>query len=144
MHREAMVGFLLLASACASSRVPETRPLVGGGSEVDLSRIVEAALEADARAESADSIYAPYATVVADGRLRRGPPRFAGIGEQGEVAVTNTQTQISSTTAWAEVGYRWLSDRSNRAQAGRALFVLVPAQNRLGWRIVQLHSSTVR
>jgi hypothetical protein len=34
--------------------------------------------------------------------------------------------------------------RSNQAQIGQASFGVTPAQNRPGWGIVQLHSSTAR
>ena len=46
---------------------------------MDIGRTIEQALEADAEAESGDALYAPYATVIADGTLRRGTPRYAGV-----------------------------------------------------------------
>jgi hypothetical protein len=64
--------------------------------------------------------------------------------EGGEIAITSTQLQTRGTTAWGSVEYRWTSDRTQRAQAGRASVVLAPAQGRNGWWIVQAHSSTVR
>jgi hypothetical protein len=123
--------------------MPEVRPQPGGGSELKISRVLEEVLEADNRAEPADSLYAPYATVIADGRLRRVPPRFAGIAEQGEVAITNTGAN-QWHDAWGNLEYRWVSARSNRAQVGQASFVLSRAQHRSAWWIVQLHSSTAR
>jgi hypothetical protein len=124
--------------------MPETRALAGGASEIEISQVVEQALQADARLEPAESLYAPYATVIGDGAVRRRPPRYAGVSEGGEIAITSTQLQTRGTTAWGSVEYRWMSDRSQRAQAGRASLVLVPAQGRNGWWIVQAHSSTVK
>jgi hypothetical protein len=144
MRRELGLGLFALTAACASGKMPATRTLASGGNEVEISRIIEAAVELDGRGEPADSLYAPYATIIADGRLRRVAPRFAGVSEGGQIAITNTQLQSRGTAAWADVEYRWISDRSNRAQVGRASFVLAPAQGRPGWWIVQAHSSTVR
>jgi hypothetical protein len=144
MGRETCLAFLTLAAACATSRMPETRALSTGGGEAEVSRVIEEALLADSRGQSADTLYAPYVTIVADGRLRRAPPRFAGVAPQGELAITNTQLQSRGGAAWSDVEYRWVSDQSNRFQLGRASFVLTPAQGRQGWWIVQVHSSTVR
>jgi hypothetical protein len=144
MVREMCLAFLGMATACSSSRIPETRAVAGGGGEAEISRVIEEALLADSRGQAADMLYAPYVTIVADGRLRRVPPRFAGISEQGELAITSTQLQSRGGAAWGDVEYRWVSDRSNRFQLGRASFVLTPAQGRQGWWIVQAHSSTVR
>ena len=135
---------LLLILGCGSSRMPEVRSQPGGGNELEISRTIEGALEADSRAESADSLYAPFASIIADGRPRRDRPRFAGVAEQGEVAITSTQLQTRGSAAWGHLEYRWVSSRSNRAQVGHASFVLTPAQHRPGWWIVQLHSSTAR
>lgn len=144
MTREATIVWALFTTGCAAKRLPETRPVAGVGSEIEIGRTIEQALEADAQAESADSLYAPYATVIADGRLRRGTPRYAGVVGEGEIAITNTQLQIRGAAAWGNAEYRWVSVQSNRAEIGRASFVLVPAQGRDGWWIVQAHSSTVR
>lgn len=143
MNRERGVTLLLILG-CGSSPMPQVKPQPGGGNELEISRIIEGALEADSRGEPAESLYAPFASVIAEGRLRREPPRFAGVAVQGEVAITNTQLQTRGTAAWGNLEYRWVSNRSNRAQVGHASFVLTPAQHRAGWWIVQLHSSTAR
>ena len=144
MVRETCLALLGLTAACASSRMAETRALAGSGGEAEISRVIEQALLADSRGQRADTLYAPYVTVIADGRLRRALPRFAGVDQQGELAITSTQLQNRGGAAWGNVEYRWVSDRSNRFQLGRASFVLTPAQGRQGWWIVQAHSSTVR
>lgn len=144
MGRETYIAFLGLAAACASSRLPETRALASGGGETEISRVIEEALVADSRGQAADTLYAPYVTIVADGRLRRAPPRFAGVAQQGELAITNTQLQSRGGAAWSDVEYRWVSERSSRFQLGRASFVLTPAHGRQGWWIVQVHSSTAK
>jgi hypothetical protein len=143
MPRNRLTGLWLLA-ACGSGRMPEARPLAGGGNEVEINRLMEEALAADGRGESADSLYAPYATVTADGKLRRRPPRFAGISGDGEIAITSTQLQSSAGAAWGDVEYRWVTARSNRVQVGRASLVVTAARGRPGWWIVQAHSSTVK
>jgi hypothetical protein len=144
MVRKTCLTLVGLTAACSSSRMPETRALAGGGGEAEISRVIEEALLADSRGQAADTLYAPYATIVADGRLRRTLPRFAGVTHQGELAITSTQLQNRGGAAWGDVEYRWVSERSNRFQLGRASFVLTPAQARQGWWIVQVHSSTVR
>jgi hypothetical protein len=144
MAGEARVVLLLLAGACSHQRMPEARPIIGGGNEAEISSVIEQALEADSRSQSADSLYSPHAVVIAQGRVRRLPPRFAGIGAGGEVAITNTQLEMRGTAAWGDAEYRWESGRSNRVEVGRASFVLTPAQGRRGWWIVQAHSSVAR
>ena len=129
---------------CAAHRAAETRPIPAGGNELQVGQAMEDALEADGRSEPADSLYAPYASIIADGRLRRGPPRYAGVSGGGEIAITNTQLQMRGSVAWGTAEYRWESTRSNAASSGKASFVLVPAQGREGWWIVQAHSSTLR
>ena len=142
MRCEAAIVWILVTAGCSAKRLPETRPVAGGGSEIEIGRTIELALEADAQGESADSLYAPYVTVIADGKLRRGIPRYAGVAGGGEIAITNTQLQIRGAAAWGNAEYRWASVQSNRAEVGRASFVLVPAQGRDRWWIVQAHSST--
>ncbi|HEX6435087.1 MAG TPA: hypothetical protein VFZ87_12635 [Gemmatimonadales bacterium] len=144
MPRESGLALIFLVVGCAQQRMPETRALAGSANEVELNQVVERAMGADGELEPADSLYAPYATVIADGTVRRRPPRYAGVSEGGEIAITSTQLQSRGAVAWGSVEYRWTSDRSQRAQAGRASLVLVPAQGRDGWWIVQAHSSTVR
>jgi hypothetical protein len=144
MAAKAWLALLVLIGACAHQRIPEARSIVGGGNEAEISSVLEQALEADSRSQPADSLYSPHALVIAEGRVRRLPPRFAGIGTGGEVAITNTQLEMRGTAAWGDVEYRWQSGRANRAEVGRASFVLTPAQGRRGWWIVQAHSSVAR
>lgn len=144
MAGEARFAVLLLTGACSHGPMPQARPIIGGGTELEISGVIEQALEADSRSQPADSLYSPHAMVIAEGRVRRLPPRFAGIGADGQVAITNTQLEIRGTAAWGDVEYRWESGRSNRAEAAHASFVLTPAQGRRGWWIVQAHSSVAR
>lgn len=144
MAGKAGLVVLLSIGACSQPRMPEARPIIGGENETEISSVIEQALEADSRSQPADSLYSPHAVVIAEGRVRRLPPRFAGIGADGEVAITSTQLEMRGTAAWGDVEYRWESDRSNRAEVARASFVLTPAQGRRGWWIVQAHSSAAR
>ncbi len=132
---------LLLVGGCARQRMPEPRPIAGDRVEMDINQVIEGALRADSQSRPADTLYSPHAMVIAQGKTRRGPPRYAGIGADGEVAITNTHMEIRPTVTWGDIEYRWVSDRTNAAQVGRASFVLTPAQGRRGWWIVQAHSS---
>lgn len=143
MRLEAALPWVLLLG-CAGKPAPESRPATEEAGEIEVGQTMEEALEADGQSTAADSLYAPYATVIADGRLRRAPPRYAGVAGEGEVAITNTQLQLRGGVAWGTADYRWVSERANVAMSGRASFVLVPAQGRSGWWIVQAHSSTLR
>lgn len=145
MRREAGVALLWLVASCAGQpQPPQVPPPDPRASEAEISEVIERALQADGRAEPADSLYAPHAIVIADGRARRGAPRFAGVEPGGQLAVANSQLEIRGNAAWGNVEYRWQSDSANLAREGRASFVVTPAQGRAGWWIVQVHSSTAR
>lgn len=106
-----------------------------------LSDLVAAALDADARLEPADSLYTDDALIVADGQPRQGPPRFAGVGTGGTVAVTSSRLEVRGATAWVHVEYRWLSAREGTAKEGRATLVFTP-DDKGAWRIRHAHSSS--
>jgi hypothetical protein len=106
-----------------------------------LTEIIGAALEADARHEPADSLYAPGAVIVADGETRYEPPRYAGIGSGGAVAVTSSRLEVRGSVAWGQVEYRWLSNREAVAREARATFVLIP-NDKGAWQIRHAHSSS--
>src|SRR4051812_26372055 len=77
------VALLILVGGCAQRSIPETRPVLTSASEAEINGVIEGTLEADSRSEPADTLYAPFAVVIADGRIRRMPPRFAGLGPSG-------------------------------------------------------------
>lgn len=134
----------LVLVACGGRRGQEMRALSPAGTETEITQVVERALQADSESEPADSLYAPHAVVISEGRIRRLPPRFAGIGSDGQIAITNTQLEIRGTSAWGDAEYRWVSNRTNQARVGRASFVVTPAVGRSGWWIVHAHSSVAR
>jgi hypothetical protein len=145
MRFEVRLALLVLVGACSQrQRMPEVRPFSSSGSEAEINEVIEGALQADSRLQPADSLYAPHGLVVAEGKVRRTSPRYAGLGGAGDVAITNTQMEIRSNAAWGDVEYRWVSGQSNAAQIGRALFVQTPARGQPGWWIVQAHSSIAR
>jgi hypothetical protein len=144
MAHEAGIALLILAAACGQRQTPQPRPVATERAEMVINQVIDHALQADGRSERADSLYAPHAVVIADGKVRRAAPRFAGVGPDGEIAITNTQLEIRGTAAWGDVEYRWLSSRSNQVRVGRATFVLTPAQGRQGWWIAHAHSSVAR
>ena len=112
--------------------------------EEPITAVLTAALQADGRNEPADSLWDSQATVVANGQLRAGPPRFAGIaaGGGGEVAITSSRLELRQTLVWVYLEYRWLSVTSGVAREGKATVLLTPRSVGSGWRIVHLHSST--
>jgi ketosteroid isomerase-like protein len=79
------------------------------------------------------------ALVVANGRVRLGAPRFAGIGYGGRVTVAAASVTLEGRFAWVVVDYRWLNAQRGQAEAGRATFIC--EQKSGGWRIVHVHSS---
>ena len=110
-----------------------------------LGDIVTEALRADARGETADSLYALDAQLIADGRFRTTPPRFAGVGSGGQVAVNSSQIELRGALAWISLDYRWISTRENLAREAKATFVLAPDPTDRGrWRILHAHTSSVQ
>jgi ketosteroid isomerase-like protein len=105
-----------------------------------LSELIAAVLQADAREERLDSMYIPDALIVADGEVRYGIPRFAGIGGRGSVAVTATRLEVRGGIAWAQAEYRWVSAAGDSAREARVTLVLSPNEKG-AWRIRHAHSS---
>jgi hypothetical protein len=141
MRPAAWVLLCCLLGACGPAAAPAPLPIALDPGDDQLSGIVAAALEADARLETADSLYTADATIIADGLARFTPPRFAGIGPGGEVAVTSSRLEVRGGFAWAHVEYRWISTTAGRASAGRVTLVLVPSAGG-AWRIHHAHSSS--
>jgi len=130
---------LLLALACGGgSGTAVPMPIA---SDDRLSEIIAAALDSDARAESADTLYASDAVIVADGENRFAPPRYASIGSGGAVAITTSRLEVRGMVAWAQVEYRWMSTRESSVREGHVTFVLAPDE-RGAWRIRHAHSSS--
>lgn len=127
--------------ACSQAAPVPPAPIPAGPADDQVAAVFAAALEADARLETADSLYDAEAIVVADGISRYAPPRFAAIGPGGGVAITSSRVEVRSGVAWAQVEYRWLSTAAGLARAGRATVVLVPDE-RGAWRIRHAHSSS--
>jgi hypothetical protein len=132
--------FALLVVACAGRSPPEFTAVAVSVSDEDLSELVQAALQADALLEIPDSLYTDEAPVVSDGVERLAPPRFAGVGLGGSVAVTSTRFDVRSGVAWAYVAYRWMSEGGSEVREGRATIVLLVTSG--AWRIRHAHSST--
>ncbi len=141
----AAFGFAVVASLshCASSRRLPAPDFSPSQAEEPISALIQAAFEADARGEPADSLWAPDATVVADGELRDEPPRFAGVGTGGDIAITQTRLDLRQRVAWLYLEYRWSELKAGAIREGRATVVLTPGGDDR-WRIVHAHSSSVR
>jgi hypothetical protein len=111
--------------------------------EGTVNDLVGRALEADARqTDPGDSLYAPYATIVAEGRTRLTYPRYAGVDGPGEVAITASQLEVHPTLAWADVDYRWVAKDGATIHPARATIILAPRGSSGGWWIVHAHSSS--
>ena len=134
----------LVAAGCGATgavRNP-SRAYSPGVIEEPITAVITAALDADRRLESADSLWAPDATVIANGELRTAPPRFAGIEAGGEVAVSSSRLEVRQSLVWVYLEYRWLSMTGGLARVGKATVLLTPRADGSGWRIVHAHSST--
>jgi SnoaL-like domain len=111
--------------------------------ESAVNDVVVRALEADARqTDPGDSLYAPFATIVSEGRTRLTYPRFAGVDGPGHAAITASQLEVHPTLAWADVDYRWVAVDGATIHPARATFVLAPRGSGGGWWIVHAHSSS--
>lgn len=109
-----------------------------------LAELAGSTIEADAIPGRVDSIFAPEADVIADGRRRNTAPRFAGIESGGQVVVGSTRVDQAGAFAWALVEYRWVAPGQDLIREGRATLVFVTASGGRSWRIVAAHSSEVR
>ena len=127
------LGLAACRSAAPLGAIPLAMP------DDRLSDLVTAALEADTRLDVPDSLYASNATIIANGRPRVAPPRFAAIGAGGSVAVTSTRFEVRSGVAWAFVEYRYISAGADSVREGSATVVLITEGG--AWRIRHAHSS---
>lgn len=138
------LAILALVAACGGSRPTQMALLSPSVVEEPVTAVLIAALNADNKFEPADSLWDADATVVADGELRAGAPRFAGVGLGGEVAITTSRLEVRQTLIWVYLEYRWLSLKDGAAREGKATVLLTPRRNGSGWKIVHAHSSTAR
>jgi len=76
---------------------------------------------------------------VANGRVRLGAPRFAGVGFGGRITVSTATVTLQGRFAWVVADYRWFNLQQNQAEAGRATFICETGSS--GWKIVHSHSS---
>jgi hypothetical protein len=136
-----------LTLACAPSSAPAPAPgtrLANPDAENDVSLIIEAVVVGDARGRSTDTLFAPSATVVANGASRFTNPRLAGVETGGLSAVTATEVNVRENVAWATFDYRWFSEDKTQVRLGRGLMVLVPKRAGHGWAITALQTAQSR
>ena len=98
----------------------------------------------DARGRSTDTLFAPSASVVANGVSRFTNPRLAGVETGGLSAVTATEVNVRENVAWATFDYRWFSEDKTQVRLGRGLMVLVPKRAGHGWAITALQTAQSR
>ncbi|MFZ5624591.1 MAG: hypothetical protein ACOY71_09210 [Gemmatimonadota bacterium] len=146
--REQLIGggLLLAIAACSGAGAPPV-PSVGPAADVEeqertVSAVVEAALRATTQ-PAFDTLFATGAEILRDGRLVARPPFFAGVGDDGDVAITSSRVEVSPGFAWSTVEYRWISRDKGTAAEGVATFV-VRRMNERAWRIIHAHSSSPR
>jgi hypothetical protein len=136
------LSLLLLAAGCAHHPAAVPPLLTPGAVDDPVTAVLTSALEADDHMATADSLWDPDATVIANGELRYAPPRFAGIEPGGEVAITSSRLEVRQSLVWVYLEYRWLSVKDGLAREGKATVLLTPRAGGAGWKIVHLHSST--
>lgn len=132
---------LLLAAACTRTQQrPRVTPQAAAlGTTGQIEDLVRQALTLDAAGNrAADTLYHD-ALVVANGRVRLGAPRFAGVGFGGRITVSTATVTLQGRFAWALTDYRWFNLQQNQAEAGRATFICEVGSS--GWKIVHAHSS---
>ena len=141
-------ALLTLLLACGQAAPPVQTgapPLPAESPAADLlTDLAIAALAADARLDPADSLFDPDAEVIADGRRRPVPPRFAGVEAGGQIVVGSSRVDVSRNFAWALLEYRWLAPGQNLIHEGKATLVFALGADGRSWRITHAHSSLVR
>lgn len=145
------LGLAALGVACAGapapqSAVPTTNPVITAtldAMEADsvASLILGRLLASEAKLEEPDSLFAEDAVVVADGELRYGVPRLAGVGLGGQLQVVTTRTSVQGSFVWGVLEYRWLPSFENDALRIGIATVIIARTRDGAWRIVHLHSS---
>lgn len=89
---------------------------------------------------SADTLYDETARVIANGRERPAPPRFAAVGQGGIVTVLSLQVDVvPGGFAWAVASYRWTGADGSAPEFGVATVLL--KQRASEWKIAHVHSS---
>jgi len=144
LARRALVAAWVLSAGCGGARTPAPgaqEPLKVVPLDDRVLEVIAAALESDARLESADSLYDREAVLVANGEVRYAPPRYAGVGQAGAIAIASSRMEMRGGLAWAQIEYRWMSTAAGVAREGRATFIMVPNDNG-AWRIRHAHSSS--
>lgn len=143
--RSGMLVLVMVAGCGGQAAVPPGPPPVysPGVVEEPITSVLLAALDADRRFLTVDSLWDPDASVVADGSARYAPPRFAGIEAGGEVAITASRLELRQSLVWVSFDYRWISIRDGVAREAKATALLTPREPG-GWKIVHLHTSTTR
>ena len=132
---------VVLSASCVGSRGGSLNTGAMAFDDVRVRRIVLAALEAEAAGSGSDSLYLAETIIVSNGRIRRTPPRLAGMATGGNVRLLETLVEIAPGLAWVSARYQWMSGENQSVETGRATFILVPVGG--DWKIRHAHSSTV-
>lgn len=144
-RRWVAIALTLVACAPGNPSGPATSPrLANPDAENDVSLVIEAVVVGDARGRSTDSLFAPSATVTANGVTRFSNPRLAGVETGGLSAVTASEVNVRQDVAWATFDYRWFSEDKKQIRLGRGLMVLIPKRGGKGWEITAMQTAQSR
>lgn len=140
-----VLALMLVACAPSNPAGPAPSPhLANPDAENDVSLVIEAVVVGDARDRSTDTLFAPSATVTANGITRFSTPRLAGVETGGLSAVTASEVNVRQDVAWATFDYRWFSEDKTQIRLGRGLMVLIPRRGGRGWVITALQTAQTR
>jgi hypothetical protein len=134
----------LIITGCGRPPATSTSNQISSGDahEDAVTAVITDALNAEASGQRSESLFAPSAVIVVNGRTRTLSPLFAGVAAGGQVVVTSSQLEIRNGISWGLVEYRWES-RDGVTREGRATFVLTQT-TAANWRIQHAHSSSPR
>lgn len=140
-----VLALAALLAACAPKQqaVGPAPRLADPNAEARVTTTLEALVVGDPHGPITDTLYAPGATVIANGATKLSGPRLAGVSFGGQAAVTSSQVNVRQDVAWATIDYRWFSEDKSQVQLGKATLVLAPGKSGT-WKVVQLHSSAAR
>ena len=130
-----------IALGCGPSRTPVAQAPAMATEARAVRDLIALALDLDqAASPAADTLLDEGALIIANGRERPAPPRFAAIGPGGIVTITTVQVEIApGGLAWAFAAYRWAGEGRSAPEIGTATIVLRLRAG--GWKISHAHSS---
>lgn len=144
MRTLSLCVMIVLAACAPKAPPPAVGPLLADpDAEQRVSQVIEAIVTGDPHGPIIDTLFTPGATVIANGSVKLGSPRLAGVMPGGQSAVTSSQVNVRQDVAWATIDYRWFSEDKTQIRLGKATMILTPTRSGT-WKVVQMHSSASR